>query len=145
MVERERSNDDDNYEYANSYFYFFKVLTILSLDAAEQCQMLGHFAVAWELRDELSRGGAAVLNSPAGQLSNDAKKLIGELLEDLRQVPDEVVHADNTRLKHLESMNNPFWEPLRTRGKELIEMLRGETQRTNAILWPVQFSGPPTQ
>jgi hypothetical protein len=151
-MQRERQNpmsepsskEERSYQYASSYFYFLKSLKILALDALDQCEEMGYFNVAWELREDMLRNGQAILNSSEGDLSDDERSDISSLLENLKEAPHEVVSVDNLRESHLASMSNPYWAPLRTEAKRLIDALSHETQRTSSVLWPAgtNASGP---
>jgi hypothetical protein len=137
MPSPSEKNPDADYDYANAYFYFLKTLETLSEDALRQCEVMGHFNVAWELRDDAIGGANAVLGLPGGRLSTEQREAVGHFLAALKAVPESVVNVDNTKEEHLRAMSSPFWASVRTEAKSLQKLLEPETQRTRSILWPM--------
>ncbi len=124
----------DEDAYANNYHYFQKSLVVLGQDAEAQCQAMDHFNVAWEIRDEITSNGYAVLNTADTQLSEQQKDGIKRLLENVGSIPDSVINVPNSKAAHLQAMNDPCWVPLRSQAKQLISVLSTETDRVNTIL-----------
>jgi hypothetical protein len=134
MNEAEKKGVEDEDAYANAYLHFHKVLTVLSEDAEVQCQIVGYFNVAWEIKDDALSNGHAVLNTVDAQLSEQQKARISQLLENVADIPDTVVNVPNLREAHLRAMSDPCWIPIRAQAKQLIAVLSTETDRVNAVL-----------
>lgn len=134
MVDSDGSKLSDEEVYANAYFYFVKALSVLAEDAESQCKKMGYFNVAWELREDVSRGARAILDHPNRNLSEEQREAIRQLLADLANIPDNVFRAANSKDQHIRAMSQPCWIPVRTRSKELILLLSSETKRVNNIL-----------
>jgi hypothetical protein len=124
----------DEDAYANNYHYFQASLRILSHDAEAQCQAMDHFNVAWEIRDEITSNGYAVLNTVDTQLSEQQRDAIRRRLENVAAIPDAVVNVPNSREAHLRAMSDPYWAPLRAQAKQLIAILSAETDRVGGVL-----------
>lgn len=100
------TNSNPDYDYANAFFYFLKTLETLSEDAARQCEVMGTFNVAWELRDDAIKDANAILTLPGGRLSTEQGEAIGHLLAALRALPESDVNVDNTKEEHLRAMSS---------------------------------------
>ena len=122
--------------YANAYFYFAQAINVGSRDPLKQCEAMGWYNVAWELRDDASRGAEAVLKLAGRRLSNSQKTSINHFLLRLSALPDSVVMIDNTRAEHLRAMGSPFWASLRSDAMKLKDILASETTRVTLVLWP---------
>jgi hypothetical protein len=120
-------------EYANAYFYFIKSLKILAEDADSQCKSMGYFNVAWELKEDTSRGATAVLNLHSRHLATEQVEAILRILEELSSLPKEVFNVANVRTEHIRALQHPAWDVIRTRAKNLLYLLGPETKRVGAI------------
>jgi len=132
------SESIDEDAYANNYHYFQRSLAILSQDADEQCLAMDNFNVAGEIKDEVISNGYAVLNTMSTQLSEQQRIQIKQLLENASGIPEYVVNVPNTKEDHLKAMTDPHWAPLRAQAKQLIAILRAETDRVRAVLYGEQ-------
>lgn len=121
-------------EYANAFLHFHGVLEVLIENAQKQCEIMDNFNVAWELRDDASRGARAVLNLAGGKLSDDQRAGIQRLLTDIDTMPDSVLDVLNVKDEHLRAMNSPYWAPVRVDAKELISLLEPELKRVKHVL-----------
>ena len=90
------TNSNSDYEFANAFFYFLKTLESLSEDASRQCEVMGNFNVAWELREDAITDANTVLALPGGRLSSEQREAVGRLLAALRAIPESVANVDNT-------------------------------------------------
>lgn len=113
------TNQDADYEYANAYFHFLKALETLSEDADRQCEVMGYFNVAWELRDEAVDGANAILTLPGGGLSTEQREAITRLTACLRALPSKVVNVDNVKEEHLCAMNSSSWASIRLEARNM--------------------------
>jgi hypothetical protein len=121
-------------EYANAYFYFIKSLKILAEDANAQCEAMDYFNVAWELKEDTSRGAAAVLNLCSSHISREQREAILRILEELASLPKDVLNVANVRMEHIRTMQHPAWKLIRAHAKDLLCLLGPETKRVEAIL-----------
>ena len=46
----------DEEEFHNSYYYYVKALGMLAETAENQCQLMGDYNVAWELKEDVAAG-----------------------------------------------------------------------------------------
>ncbi len=121
-------------EYANAYFYYIKSLKILAEDADTQCKSMGYFNVAWELKDDVSRGATAVLNLHSGHLSEEQTRAILQTLEEMASIPKDVLNVANVRIEQVRAMKHHAWDIIRTHAKDILCLLGPETKRIEAIL-----------
>jgi hypothetical protein len=133
-----RLPENEEYVYANGYHYFLKALDNLCRDADAQCEVMGYFNVAWELRDDARSSGKAVLALASGRLSGGQKGAVSHLLASLDALPDSVVDVDNVKDEHLRAMRSPFWASVREEARHLRVSLEQETARVKLIVWPQQ-------
>jgi hypothetical protein len=120
--------------FANSYFYFVDALTTLAADADAQCERMTNFNVAWEIKDDLSRG-ASLLRLPGAQdLTSEERRGIADLLTALNDIPEFLLVAATTKAANLKAMNHSSWTPLRQRASELLSLLAATTRRNEAFL-----------
>ncbi|RBP15892.1 hypothetical protein DFR50_107162 [Roseiarcus fermentans] len=134
MSEAPKNIVTDEDIYANNYHYFYNSLLILSEDSEAQCQVMGFYNVAWEIRDDMLNSGYTVLNTSPLQLSDDQKNCIRRLLERVADIPKSIFNVLNSKDAQLRAMNDPAWVPLREEAKQVISILTAETDRVNAIL-----------
>ena len=135
MMNTNRHEISPDEEYANVYYYFIKSLKILAQEADSQCKSMDYFNVAWELKDDVSRGATAVLNLHSGHLSEEQTKIILRTLEDLASIPKEVLNVANVRMEQIRAMKHPAWDIIRTHAKDILRLLGPETKRIEAILY----------
>ncbi|AQS85299.1 MAG: hypothetical protein ABF876_00805 [Acetobacter aceti] len=120
--------------YANRYLLFVYCLDTLAQDAIEQCRILQYYNVAWELKNDSLIDGYNTLSTGEKYLTSDQKYLIKTLLQNIENIPDEIINATNTRENHLKTMNDPVWTPLRFEARKLLDILAMETQRVHRLL-----------
>jgi hypothetical protein len=113
-----------------------RALETLSEEAERQCEVMGHFNVAWELRDDAVDGANAILTLPGGGLSPEQREAVAGLAAGLRALPGKVVEVDNVKEEHLRALSSSAWTSIRLEARSLKKMLEAETQRANSILWP---------
>jgi len=120
-VNSEKISEEE--EFANAYYYFLEALNVLSGDVDAQCKAMGNFNVAWELKDDVSRG-SYLLNMLKEKLSAEERNGIAELMRALSGIPDSVLITANTEDANRKAMNNPCWIPLRKEAKKLLQVLQ---------------------
>jgi hypothetical protein len=98
----------------NCFLYFMEAVDVLSLDAAEQCEAMGNFNVAWEIQHDVFDGGTSLINWPIDYLSPSEKDAIAHVITPLKGLPDGALISDNLR-----AMSHPSWADLRIAAKRL--------------------------
>jgi hypothetical protein len=98
----------------NCFFYFMEAVDALSLNAAEQCEVMDNFNVAWEIQHDVLDGGTSLINWPIDYLSQSEKDAIAHVITPLKELPDDALLSDNMR-----AMSHPSWADLRIAAKRL--------------------------
>lgn len=108
----------------NNFQYFVKSLNVLSLPAIDQCEARGWFGVAWKVQHNVLDFGTLLENWYANYLSKAEWDAISEIFPLLRDLPEAALQSD-----HLQAMNHPAWEPLRTAAAHLVLTLNDAIAR----------------
>lgn len=101
---------------------FMRALSILSKPAKEQCEIMGYYNTAWELKDEVF-DGSDLIDFPGEYLTDEKKYAIEQLLTELRKIPDSVLQEAITEDANLRAMNHPCWIPIRKHAVILLRSL----------------------
>jgi hypothetical protein len=121
--------------FENGYYYFVQAIDTLSLPADAQLQRMGNcpYNLAWELVYDV-RAGEYLLRSPSSsRLSHAQRQAIEALLTELTGVPSELF-VGGGRVRNLEVMSHPFWQPLRLRAAHLLRELEPATKECRRFL-----------
>ena len=122
-VSSEAQHPDEREAFENGFLHFAHALEVLSLPAAEQCERMGNFNVAWEIKDDVA-AAAYLLRSPhVGRLSAAQREATLELLAALKDVPVKQLPGGSDPKHNRAAMNHPSWEPLRERAVKLLALL----------------------
>ena len=114
--------------FENLYFHFVAKLRILTKSAPEQCELMGNYNTAWELKADVS-GGAYLLNCPSGARFTDwQRQEMLDLFAALEAVPSTELPAGDDFNDNLAAMRHPTWEPLRRKSKVLLRLLEPVTE-----------------
>ena len=113
--------------YHNSYYYFIRAVKILSESPEKQCELVGDYNVAWELKDEVS-SGIYLIESPASTLNASQKLAIQQLIDELNKMPATVLREATNHKINLKAMQNPVWVPLRKQAAILQRTLEAATK-----------------
>ena len=120
--------------FANAYHYFVEALKVLAADADTQCEYMSNYNVAWELKDDVSRG-AGILKLPGMKvLTQDQREGIVAMVEALNELPTSLLVSATTEAANRKAMNDPCWTPLRARATELLSLLATTTRRNEDFL-----------
>ena len=114
--------------FANAYHSFVAALKLLASDATTQCMRMGHFNVAWELKNDVSRS-ARMLELPGCTLTQEEKDAIMQIVIALDDVPHSLLVSSTTETECMQAMVHPSWRPLRTRATQLLTLLSATTRR----------------
>src|SRR5262249_28458006 len=117
----------------NSYFYFAKTLSILAEAPAQQCDAMGYYNVAWELRDE----GLDVdwlIQQEVIKFTADQIGGMKDLSAALHTLESEALRGGDTRDEHLKAMSNPGWQTVRDIARKLLVSLAARTLENRKYL-----------
>ena len=107
---------------------------MLAQDAPTQCETMGNYNVAWELKDNVSRG-ALLFNCPgSARLTAEQKRGILDLIAALEAVPSTKLPAGSDPKDNLAAMNHSSWELLRKQASELLKLLAPATEECRRYL-----------
>lgn len=91
----------DAEDFLSSYRIFFEALRMLASSAEEQCQLMGNFNVAWELKADVQAGKYLV---GQGYLNSEQEAWLLALVGALEAVPAQVLPAGAGRDTNLIAM-----------------------------------------
>jgi len=124
---------DEEEAFANAYYYFIEALKMLAADADTQCKRMGNYNVAWEIKDDVSRG-VCLFDLPQGQaLTIEERDGITSLVAALKELPASLLVSATTEAANKKAMYDPCWVPLRARAVELLKLLAAMTTRNEAF------------
>jgi hypothetical protein len=99
----------------NCFSYFIEAVEVLSLDAAEQCEVMDNFNVAREIQQDVHDDGTALINWPVAYLSPSERDAIAQLITPLMALPPAAL----LRHEHKQAMSHPAWAELRLAANRL--------------------------
>ncbi len=105
--------------FENSFHYFLKAVDVLASPSEEQCERMGHYNVAWEIKDDVS-AGANLIKSVGSGISSEEAAAIKALIEALKEIPVEVLSFTDIKEVSLKNMKHPSWAPLRKKANDLL-------------------------
>jgi hypothetical protein len=117
----------------NGFRVFLEALSLLAKPAEVQCEEMGDYNVAWELRDDVS-AGEYLAKSNFGQLSPAEAAAIISFMPALKSVPVSELPAGSGRSANLAAMQHASWAPLRTQAANLLVLLGPATQRNASYI-----------
>ncbi|MGR4869681.1 hypothetical protein ACIPRI_12535 [Variovorax sp. LARHSF232] len=121
----------DEEEFHSAYRVFIDALRMLGSTAAEQCESMGDFNVAWELKDDAKAGKYLV---GRGYLNAEQEAWLCALAGALDAVPAQVLPAGTGRANNLAAMSHPSWIPLRVMASHALEALAPFTTENSKFL-----------
>lgn len=117
-------------EHRNAYFYFVEALATLAADAETQCELIGDYNVAWELKNDVAAGQfLADWDLLTAQQRSDIRTLVSAL----SVIPEEILRAAQGRSDNLAAMNAPAWATLRVKSRKLLLELQSFSEANR--LW----------
>jgi hypothetical protein len=120
--------EDDESEFHSGYRVFLQSVEMLSTSPEEQCELMGDYNVAWELKDDVLRGKYFV---GRGYLTDEQEAWVCALVGALEAVPAQVLPSGAGRETNLRAMQHSSWVPLRVIAHHALKALEPFTQ-TNA-------------
>ena len=131
MPASEADSITDEEAFHNSYYYYVEALGILADTAENQCQRVGDYNVAWELKDDVAAGKYLVSR---GHLSASQEAWVGALSAALEAVNTNALPSGPGRETNLQAMANVSWEPIRFLAAEVIKQLEPFTAVNSSYL-----------
>lgn len=117
-------------EHRNAYFYFVEALEALAAEPKTQCELLGDYNVAWELKNNV---GAGQFLADWDLLTSQQRSDIRSLVSALSVIPEEILRAAQGRSDNLAAMNAPAWTALRVKSRKLLWELQSFSEANR--LW----------
>ena len=117
----------DEEAFHNEYRIFLNAVEVLAQPAKEQCNIMGGYNVAYELKDDVAAGIYLVKNS-ASTFTENEKLVIQQLITELNKIPKEVVAFTDIEEESFKAMEHPCWEPLRKHAAIVIRSLETATK-----------------
>ena len=104
----------------NAYDVFIFTLEALSLPAEGQCERMGDFNTAWELRDDALAGYYLI---GSGLMSEEQEDALRGFLALVDPVPVKDMPSGSGRDVNLKAMQHPAWEAVRKSADDLLATL----------------------
>lgn len=121
----------DEGEFHSSYRIYLNALEMLAEPPENQCQLMGDYNVAWELKEDVLAGKYLVNR---GYLSASQEAWVVAMASALETVSTLVLPAGPGREANLLAMQSPNWEPLRFLAAEVVRQLAPFTALNSSYL-----------
>ncbi|MCS3744947.1 hypothetical protein FHY18_000477 [Xanthomonas arboricola] len=115
----------------NAYDVFVFTLGSLAESADKQCELMGDYNTAWELRDDALAGHYLI---GSGLFTEQQEAGILEFLAQIDLIPVIEMPFGSGRAVNLAAMQNPAWEPIRDLAQQLLALLPPVTAANRAYL-----------
>jgi hypothetical protein len=115
--------------FRNGYRIFIFTLEVLSRPPMEQCELMGDFNTAWELRDDALRGHELI---GSGLFTGQQETAVLELMAAVEPIPVDSMPYGAGREPNLAAMLHPTWQPIRTMAEHLLDILEPVTEANRA-------------
>ncbi len=115
----------------NAFRTYFMAVETLAADPDVQCEQLGDFNVAWELKADIQSGRYLLKR---GHLSAEEEQLVESLAAALEEVNTLALPAGAGRESNRRAMSHPSWEPSRSLARIAQPVLARAAQRSAAFL-----------
>lgn len=112
--------EQDEDEFHNSFRIYLSAVEMLSAPAEAQCELMGNYNVAWELKDDVCAGKFLV---GRGYLTAEQEAWVQTLSEAMGAINAQVLPAGASKESNLLAMKHPCWEPMRYLAQEVIRQL----------------------
>ncbi|WP_156383504.1 hypothetical protein [Pseudoxanthomonas sp. Root65] len=114
-----------------AYDVFIFTVETLSCLPEEQCEAMGDYNTAWELRDDALAGHYLI---GSGLFTEHQESAVLTFLAAVHPVPVDDMPAGSGRVPNLAAMQHPAWEPIRSLSKDLLATLASATEANRAFL-----------
>ena len=115
----------------NAYDVFLFTLEALASPAEKQCELLGDYNTAWELRDDALAGHYLI---GSGLFTDQQETAVLEFLAAIDPVPVNDMPSGAGRAANIAAMQNLAWEPIRDLALRLLAILAPVTAANRAYL-----------
>lgn len=115
----------------NAYAVFAFTLDVLARPAEKQCELMGDYNTAWELRDDALAGHYLI---GSGLFTDQQEAAVLEFLAAIGPVPVNDMPSGAGRAVNLIAMQNSTWEPIRDLAERLLAILAPVTVANRAYL-----------
>ncbi|SFU47955.1 hypothetical protein SAMN04489707_1005121 [Paenacidovorax caeni] len=99
---------------------FIDAVEMLAMPAAEQCQAMGDYNVAWELKDDVVAGRYLL---GRGCFTAEQEAWIRALIAALAAVDVQSLPAGPGRAANLAALDQACWEPMRFLAREVVRRI----------------------
>ena len=114
-----------------AYDIFIFTVETLSRSPEEQCEAMGDYNTAWELRDDALSGHYLI---GSGLFTEQQESAVLAFLVAVHPVPVNDMPTGSGRAPNLAAMQHPAWEPIRSLSKDLLATLASTTEANRAFL-----------
>jgi hypothetical protein len=121
---------EDADAFHNTFYYFLDAVTTLAAEPEVQCERMGDYNVAWELKDDLQAGRYLL---GRGFLSEAEEQSISGLTRLLNEVDAQSLPSGTGRDVNLAAMNDLSWVSCRRTAIEVLHTLKKAGERTAAF------------
>ena len=104
----------------NAYSVFVFTLESLASPPEKQCELMGDYNTAWELRDDALAGHYLI---GSGLFTDEQESAVLEFLTAIGPVPVNDMPTGSGRATNLAAMQDPAWEPIRDHARHLLAIL----------------------
>jgi hypothetical protein len=119
----------DEEAFRNGFHYFVEALRVLAAPPVQQCEAVGDYNVAWELKDDVLDGRYLL---GRGFLSDSQEVAVSHLLQILEPIDVSRLPSGAGREQNLKAMCDPCWRPVRELASRVILELAGPIADTAA-------------
>lgn len=116
---------EDESVFFSDYRVFVNAVEMTAMPPEQQCETMGDFNVAWELKHDVEAGK---LLTGRGYLSAVQEAWILALVGAVQTVPEQVLPAGSGRERNLVAMRHPSWVPLRAIAAHVLDSLQPFTE-----------------
>jgi len=110
----------DEEEFHSSFRVFLNAVAMLASSPEEQCQLMGNYNVAWELKDDVQAGKFLV---GRGYLAPNEEAWVQALSAALDPIDTHVLPGGSGRDTNLLAMSHHSWAPARYLAAEVLRNL----------------------
>ncbi|WOB50972.1 hypothetical protein NYR97_06230 [Xanthomonas hydrangeae] len=114
-----------------SYNVFLFTVETLAEPAEEQCQAMGDYNTAWELRDDALYGHNLI---GTGFFTEQQESAVLAFIAAVHPVPVNDMPGGSGRTANLAAMQHPAWEQVRLLAKALLEILAPVTEANRTFI-----------
>ena len=115
----------------HAYGVFVFTLDVLTHPAEKQCELMGDYNTAWELRDDALAGHYLI---GSGLFTDQQEAAVLDFLAAIDPVPVNDMPSGSGRVANLAAMQNSAWEPIRDLAERLLAILAPVTAANRAYL-----------